>query len=254
MSVMPSTPHQHFVQFYTADADALVLNVTRYISEGLRNGESAIVIATRAHTELFRRALEPACDVRSAEADRRLLFFDAEETMARFITDGSPDWARFEATIGAAIAQLAPGSGVRAYGEMVGVLWEAGQYSAAIVLEDYWNRLLQSKQLPLFCAYPIDVFDREFQMCGVEALLCDHSHVISSGAPDILHASVSRAIDERLGSGAGEGCGLTAENRNESWATLPPAEAAILWLRTNAPEHADSILSRARQYYHAARA
>src|SRR5687767_13075785 len=110
-----ATPHQHVVQFYTADAEALVRNVSSYVSEGLRNGESAIVIATPEHARKIRRGLSKAgSDPTAAEAESRLLFLNAQETMARFITDGRPDWSRFEATIESGIAQLAPGTGMRA--------------------------------------------------------------------------------------------------------------------------------------------
>ena len=253
--VMSSARRQHIVQFYTADAAALVRNVGKFLLEGLRKGESAIAIATPDHARDFERELSQAgCDVEAAVAERRLLVLDAQQSMARFMTDGRPDWSRFVGTADAAFGQLAAGTGVRAYGEMVGVLWEAGQYSAAIVLEDYWNRYLRENDFPLFCAYPIDVFDREFQMCGVEALLCDHTHVMSSGAPDVLDRALNRAIGEHIGVDAADIRLRVSESSTPSWATIQPAEATMLWLRTNAPEHADSILDRARQYYKAATA
>jgi hypothetical protein len=242
------------VQFYKADAPLLTSNVSHYICEGLSNGENAILIATPAHATDFRAGLhEAGCDVKAAETGGRLLFLDAQQTMMRFIMDRGPDWIRFETTIQAAIDSLAPGRGLRAYGEMVGVLWQSGQFSNAIILEDYWNRFLRSRGCSLYCAYPIDVFDSEFQTCGVEALLCDHSKLLPSGQAD-LDSAVNRAMDEHFGDLAGDLRRRAAETLHPYWAELPTAEATILWLREHVPHHADAILGRARHYYQAAHA
>jgi hypothetical protein len=249
-----SPPLGHVVQFYKADVSLLTANVSRYIYDGLANEESAIIIATAEHAAAFKRGLaEAGCDVARAASDRRLLLLDAHQTLARFTTDRGPDWARFEATIQAAIDSLAPGAGLRAYGEMVGVLWQSGQFSAAIMLEDCWNRFLQSKGFSLFCSYPIDVFDSEFQACGVEALLCDHSHLLPSCNGD-LDSAVNRAMDEHFGSMTQELRRRAQETSYPYWADMPAAEATILWLRAHVPEHADRIMQRAREHYQAARA
>ena len=65
---------------------------------------------------------------------------------------------------------------VRAFGEMVGLLWVDGQRSAATRLEEYWNELLSGSTLSLFCAYPIDVFNGGSENAGLEAVLCAHTH------------------------------------------------------------------------------
>ena len=247
-----SAPHQHVVQFYKTNAPLLISNVSHYVCEGLAAGENAIIIATSAHMADFRGGLATAgCDVKAAELDRRLLFLDTQQMISRFIMDRGPDWARFESTIQAVIDSLAPARGLRAYGEMVGVLWQSGEFTNAIVLEDYWNRFLQSRGCSLFCAYPIDVLDSEFQTCGVEALLCDHTQLLPSGGAD-LDSAVNRAMDEHFGEMAGELRRRAGETVCPYWAELPAAETTILWLRAHVPEHADPILQRARQYYQAA--
>jgi hypothetical protein len=251
---MSSASHPHFVQFYKADTPLLVSNVSRYIWEGLANQESAIIIATPEHVADFTRGLADAgCDVTTVVKEKRLLFLDAQRTMARFITDRGPDWTRFEATIQGAIDSLASGTGLRAYGEMVGILWQLGQFSTAVVLEDYWNRFLQSRGFSLFCSYPIDIFDTEFQTCGVEALLCDHSHLLPSGNANLATA-VNRAMDEHFGAMSTELRRRAAQTPYPYWAEMPAAEATILWLRAHLPEHADRIMQRARDYYQAAQA
>jgi len=48
---------------------------------------------------------------------------------------------------------------VRAYGEMVDVLWQRGERDAAIRLEEFWNDLARLQTFSLLCAYCIDHLD-----------------------------------------------------------------------------------------------
>src|SRR4051794_20633264 len=142
-------PHSrgHVVQFYEqADELLLAANVGRYLSKGLKRGEGALVVATPEHRELFYRQFKTLGAVPQAALRRgQLRFLDAWETLSRFMAGEKPNWALFESVIGAAIGGLRPneaGAGLRAYGEMVGVLWKAGQFATANRLEQLWNRLL----------------------------------------------------------------------------------------------------------------
>src|SRR5579884_2233615 len=152
----------HFVQLYEADEAALTRNVASYIWEGLRRGEGVLVIATPEHRDLFTRQLaEYGANVSQALNTEQLLMLDARETLARFLIDGQADWERFETTIRRAMRRVRPVGDVeqlRAYGEMVGVLWNARQFAAAIRLEQLWNRLLAQSSFSLYCAYAVDVF------------------------------------------------------------------------------------------------
>jgi len=47
------------------------------------------------------------------------------------------------------------GARVRAFGEMVALLWAQGNHSGAIRLEELWNDLQKSYSFSLFCAYPM---------------------------------------------------------------------------------------------------
>jgi hypothetical protein len=71
---------------------------------------------------------------------------------------------------------------------MVGLLWIEGQYSAAIRLEEYWNRLLEANALCLFCAYPIDLFGCDFDLSKLQALLGAHTHLLAG--PTTMLSSV----------------------------------------------------------------
>jgi hypothetical protein len=152
-------PHSrgHFVQLYEADEVALTKNVGLYLWEGLRRGEGAVVIVTPEHRELFSRHLDHlGADLPALLGSRQLVFWDAQQTLAQFMDAGQPDWRSFESAIRAAMRQVrpSPGSeGLRAYGEMVGILWKARQFAAAIRLEQLWNRLLEQSSFSLYCAH-----------------------------------------------------------------------------------------------------
>jgi hypothetical protein len=242
-------PHAHFVQLYTDD-EMLSRNVGRYLCEGLRQGENGIVIATPAHRAAFRRNLESrGIDSGLAEQEHRLVFLDAEQTLARFVMDDVPNRARFEDIICAAVRCLRRDARIRAYGEMVGVLWASGQYSAATTLEECWNRVLSRLGATLFCSYPIDLFGREFEAKAVHAILCDHTHLLPADTSGILEAALTEAVNEVAGLGRG---GFTPEPTAEcppGWGAVPPAERLILWVRNNLPNAADEIFRRARRDY-----
>jgi hypothetical protein len=246
-------PQGHMVQLY-ADDRLLIKNVSRYLWAGLKRGDGLLVLATAEHRHAFVRELQVLdTGTDGAVRDGRLVLLDAEETLARFMVDGQPDWTRFEKVIRAAMQQLQAAAGIgrlRAYGEMVGVLWRAGKFSAAIRLEQFWNHLLVSSAFNLYCAYPIDVFDDDFQVSAVDALLCDHTHLLPTATNGQLENAVYRAMDEILGAEA-EVIRLRADKHRSSWATMPRGEAVILWLRNAFPDHARVILARARQYYEA---
>ncbi len=248
--------HRHVVQLYDGrDARALTSSVGHYLHDGLKGGDSLLVIAANDHAKAFLQELansggEPGEAVRSG----RLVCLDGHETLTKFMVDGQPEWDRFERTITKAIRDLRAGSehgGLRAYGEMVGILWSDGAFSAAIRLEEFWNKLLPSIGFTLFCAYPIDVFNEEFKAPGVEALLCDHTHLLPTGVGEDLESAINRAMDDTLGTAAKNTKLLMEPMTRPAWAVLPKAEALILWIRNNLADEAEIILDRAREYYRA---
>jgi hypothetical protein len=247
--------HAHVVQLYGSDERTLARHVSLYLIEGLKRRDGLLVIATEEHTEAFIQELERlGVDPEAAVGEGQLIFLDAQAMLARFMTGGQPDWNLFESAILATIGDLQTRprqGGLRAYGEMVGVLWRAGKYAAAIRLEQFWNQLLSSHSFNLYCAYPIDVFSSEFQIAALDALLCAHTHVVPAGVTGDLETAINRSMDDLLGRRAEGLRQLMHSNLRPSWAVIPRAEANILWLRNNLPDEAESILDRARLYYHA---
>jgi hypothetical protein len=248
-------PQGHLVQLYQADEQALTINVSHYLWQGYKRGDGLLVIAGAEHSEAFRRQLELlGADTYAAVRDGSLAFFDAHETLSRFMTGGQPDWDRFENVVRSAMGHVRRKDSharLRAYGEMVGILWKARQFSAAIHLEQFWNKLLTRSSFSLYCAYAIDVFGKEFQVGALDALLCAHTHLVPAETKGNLETAIDQAMADILGPRADGLKLLIKANYRPAWAVLPAGEAVVLWLRNNLPDQAEKILERARQHYQA---
>ncbi len=121
-----------------------------------------IVIATREHQVVFEQASVAAgLDWQRRVQDGALICLDAHETLDELTAGGRFDAARFHSVIGSLLRKtIATGRPVRAYGEMVAVLWRAGDVLTAVELEQAWNELLRELPLELMCAYPSELVQR----------------------------------------------------------------------------------------------
>jgi hypothetical protein len=171
--------HFHAVKFYK-DAESLAEIVCAFLADGLRRREPAVVIATAGHVSSFRRSFpDHGVDVDASIASGTLTLLDAHDTLNRFMRDGMPMAQPFVDTISPVLASVAsrhPGAPIRAYGEMVDVLWKQDQTAAAIRLETLWNDLARSHPFQLLCGYAMGSFYKGSStddICGL------HSHVIA---------------------------------------------------------------------------
>jgi uncharacterized protein len=96
----------------------------------------------------------------------------------------NPHW--FTATMTPVLQRAARGRTdtiIRAYGEMVDVLWKAGQTVAATRLEMQWNELARSHAFSLLCGYAMGNFYKD---AAVEDICSHHTHVLSSAGEAAL--------------------------------------------------------------------
>jgi hypothetical protein len=145
---------EHVVQFYDRDAD-LTRAVGDYLARALSEGEVAIAIATEAHRQAFEaELLDGGIDAARAVADGSLVWLDAAETLATIVDGGVVDPARFRARVTPLVRQAQHGGRpVKAYGEMVALLWDAGDVLGAIEVEKLWNDLGDELSFTLWCGY-----------------------------------------------------------------------------------------------------
>jgi signal transduction histidine kinase len=172
-------PHSHAVQFYDSD-EFLYSAVGQFLAAGIEAGERLVVVASAAHNAGFvaylsERKLEGALNT------GQLVLHEARTTLARFMVDGVVDADKFRQVLSGVLAQARAGghahTRVRAYGEMVDLLWRDGNSSAAIRLEQLWNEQAQHHSFELLCAYAMGGFYRDgdherfLEVCGT------HTHV-----------------------------------------------------------------------------
>lgn len=121
----------------------------------------AVVIATPPHRDAIRTVLVGHYfDLSRVESANDLIMVDAAEMLSRFMHDGMPDTKMFTDAMIPVIEQACRGRTdcvIRADGEMVNVLWQAGQTVAAIRLEMLWNQLAQTHSFVLLCGYSMDI-------------------------------------------------------------------------------------------------
>lgn len=177
-----SRPHNHYVQFYQDDSDVMA-RVCAYLGKGLESGQAGIVIATPAHGEAIVRHLNKAgFDVDAAQGRGQYVALDAAGTLAQCMKSGSPDERLFTDVVGGVLARAGGRyAGLRAFGEMVALLWMEGKPEAALRLEQLWNGLSRIHRFSLFCAYPSTPFFASATEAQFGSICDEHSHVIPSG-------------------------------------------------------------------------
>jgi signal transduction histidine kinase/ActR/RegA family two-component response regulator len=170
---------EHFVQFY--EADGFLLNsLSGFVGAAITSGDSALVVATKAHRDGLDELLTAnGLDVTSARARGRYVSLDAAETLSKFMVDGLPEPLRFDDVMGEVLTSVTDGrTRLRAFGEMVALLWADGNYNAAIRLEELWNNLQKTYSFSLFCAYPMHGVGGEKLEQPHDGICTAHSRVL----------------------------------------------------------------------------
>jgi hypothetical protein len=166
----------HDVQFYRTD-EYLVKSVVAFLSDGIRAGQPIIVIATEPHRRAFVEGLRKVgLDHDKLYSGQLSVWLDARETLDAFMESSLPNRELFFATVGSVFEQLVEKRYylvVRAYGEMVDLLYKDGNSEGAILLEQLWNELANRYKYSLLCGYCIDNFLHEAGLEGFKSV-CEH--------------------------------------------------------------------------------
>jgi hypothetical protein len=166
------TPDEHSVQIYGHD-NTFVDTLEGFVTGGILAGEGVVVIATAAHLHDLEKRLRSNTwlQLDRARWEERYIALLAQEILDRFMVDGRPDEARFEATVQPLLARARAGRRkMRAFGEMVALLWSQVNATAALELERLWSALIKRERFSHFCAYPHSLFERDAEslqlVCG----------------------------------------------------------------------------------------
>ena len=172
------SPSDHSVQIYDTD-EALLEALEDFVAGGFRQDECAVVIATPEHRiALQRRLATRGIDLWAAIARHQYIPLDAEATLLEFMRDGWPADRLFSFCSKNLLTRArADGRRVRAFGEMVAILWARGQAGAALRLEHLWHQLCHEQEFPLFCAYPRHSF-RPDATVSLEEVCATHDRLL----------------------------------------------------------------------------
>jgi MEDS: MEthanogen/methylotroph, DcmR Sensory domain len=175
--------HYHAVQFYK-DETSLAGTVAQFLAEGLNTGQPGLIIATPSHTESIVRQLAlRGLNVDALRATGELQFLDARKMLGAFMVNGTPEAMLFRISVGDMIEKLCMGRTpcpIRAYGEMVDLLWQEGNSDGAIKLEILWNQLAATYDFSLLCGYAFGHFYKETRDPRYQDVVGHHSDVISA--------------------------------------------------------------------------
>src|SRR5262245_49150217 len=185
---------RHAVYFYER-ADDLADTVAAYVGKGVLAGETAIIVATEVHRDLILQRLQAMnVDVEAARTRGDVIILDAEAVLPKFMVDGAPDRDLFMRAVGRVIESACTRDdrpvNVRAYGEMVDILWRGGNQRAAIALEELWNDLGHLHAFELLCGYALAAFPAASGDADLHDVCDVHAHV--SVAPRTPEADLAR--------------------------------------------------------------
>jgi hypothetical protein len=177
----------HAVQFYQDDAH-LCRVVANFLVDGINVRQPVVVIATREHGETIEGNLQRhGVAVDSLKSSGDLVIIDARCLLAEFLIDGVPDSELFRTIVGGLLERAgARRRVVRAYGEMVDLLWKANNSEGALQLERLWNSLSTEYHFALLCGYAIGNFMSPAHVVAFEDVCGLHQHVVPADRPSTL--------------------------------------------------------------------
>ena len=241
---------RHFAQVHRTQA-SLRESVGLYIETGLRRHHSVVVIATAANIDAFldhlvRAGMPPDTYRQSGQ----LQVFDADDALSRIMNGDVPSWREFRRIVGSALdrARSFERTGVRAYGEMVNVLWRRKRAKAAIQLEEYWNEIGKDYPFSLFCAYMQDSLEEKSCMNLMPEIGRTHSEIVGSGENDRFQEALDAASRDIYGIPLSQ---LIGDSAGVEWPgedRLPVGQRSMLWMIRHIPASSAKIFEAARHY------
>lgn len=175
-------PCDHLVQVY--ENEKIFLDTLEgFAGTGFLANDSVVIIATSTHLDaLNARLRSQGFDLNVLIKADQYIPIDAEDLLSIFLVDGWIDEKIFNCFINDIVSRAKQRNGkVRAFGEMVAVLWKQGNCGATVQLENLWNQLHGKSPFTLFCAYPKTGFT-ESAHDSIDIICKQHAKVIDGFA------------------------------------------------------------------------
>ena len=240
----------HVVQLYR-DEDFCGEAVAHFAAEGLAADDSIILVATQPRWENVARRLESrGFNLAALFRRHQLTVLDAALTLPKFMTGSLPDARTFKGLARKTIEKARAGgkyAGVRWWGEMVNVLYVAGNKRGSHRLEQLFDEVAHEQSIAIFCSFRMDQYDPRIYEEDFGNVCRTHSHLIAA-ENDLSHkAAVNRAIREVIGEIKGPLFRSLA-----LWTGTPclmsSSQALLFWIKGTLPMHFEEVMKRVRAY------
>jgi hypothetical protein len=181
-------PCNHVLQIYESDA-VILASLEGFVLGGFERNESVVIIAAEERLRsLNARLLELGHDLDALQEHSYYIPLNAHECLAQFMVNGWPDEKKFTSFVTSVVKQAKGRNDrkVRAYGEMVAILWAQGNNGATVNLEQLWNKFCASESFCLFCAYPKSGFTQNVNE-SIDHICSHHTEIISGDNLSATH-------------------------------------------------------------------
>ncbi|GAA4442873.1 hypothetical protein GCM10023188_43070 [Pontibacter saemangeumensis] len=170
----------HVLQIYEND-QALLNLLEDFVVGGISVGDCVILIATEWHlAALEKRLRDQGLDTKTLYVACQYIPLNAKEMLEKFMVNGWPDEGLFVEAISSVFNRIRDNKQqVRAFGEMVSLLWGQGNGAATIRLEHLWNAFFEKETFSLLCAYPQDKFP-DHATSALSCICKAHSRIITN--------------------------------------------------------------------------
>jgi hypothetical protein len=171
-----------------------------------------------------------------------------KRSLDRFLVDGYPDETRFHPILGALVdiarsAARSPEAPIRAWGEMVDILYQRGDQPAAWALERAWNEAISVRRIELLCSYRVDKV--EAMRKGILGDICrGHTRLIAEEDEGFFERAVLEALETEVGHGTAHQLWTAHGARPPLDILMPPAEAVLVSLHAQDPGLASRVTDR----------
>jgi hypothetical protein len=186
-------PCDHLVQIYENEIHFLN-TLEGFAGSGILSGDSVVIIAKQFHLDqLQERLLKHDFDIEHLIKNDLYIPLDANKMLDKFMVNNWPDEKLFSDLIHDILKRARKNdTKVRAFGEMVAILWEQGNNGATVRLENLWHNLHSRDNFSIYCAYPKSGFTRSY-MDSFSEICKAHSKIIdgqSRPSTEIYYKSI----------------------------------------------------------------
>lgn len=243
---------RHLVQIYR-DHGFLADAVAAWLAPALEAGGGAILVCTPPSRARVLAVLDAAgARATAAHAEGRIAILDAADLWARICPAGTLDVPAFKALAAAHAARVraaCPAGGpIRAWGELVDLLWKRGEPAQAERLESAWNEVIDAEGIRLLCSYEMDNLAPRTHGGDLRRVCASHSQLVPEEDYARFEKALGRALVEVFGEGEAGMVRIEHSRRRGLPTGMPAAEAVLVGLHEAEPEAARRVLARTRAH------